>query len=328
MSLLVRKSEIRKIVNQIRKLYEDGVIKKSDFTNWLKKKGVVVSPRTSWDEIINRIYEKRLSINELKRFLAKVSEEIEEVERITVEKIRRVKREAKVKAEGKVSIKERLRSATYTRLYDLILELYPGDPKYALENVMYILDEIGAKYRKTNSLGELISSLSYSAQERLYEELKSISEWRKFEDEVYNWIIANVREAALLKAEGVDLFKETYVKGASGLNYRLDIAVIAERRRFLSTERFLIVAECKKYTYPVKLDDIMIFKAKLEDILERYDYIFDYPRIMFFSASGYTDRAKTYATTWGVFHGKEEYPMELYERRGRDFILVAKTKTE
>jgi len=327
-SLLVRKSEIRKIVNQIRKLYEDGVIKKSDFTNWLKKKGVVVSPRTSWDEIINRIYEKRLSINELKRFLAKVSEEIEEVERITVEKIRRVKREAKVKAEGKVSIKERLRSATYTRLYDLILELYPGDPKYALENVMYILDEIGAKYRKTNSLGELISSLSYSAQERLYEELKSISEWRKFEDEVYNWIIANVREAALLKAEGVDLFKETYVKGASGLNYRLDIAVIAERRRFLSTERFLIVAECKKYTYPVKLDDIMIFKAKLEDILERYDYIFDYPRIMFFSASGYTDRAKTYATTWGVFHGKEEYPMELYERRGRDFILVAKTKTE
>jgi len=327
-SLLVRKSEIRKIVNQIRKLYEDGVIKKSDFTNWLKKKGVAASPRTSWDEIINRIYEKRLSINELKRFLAKVSEEIEEVERITVEKIRRVKREAKVKAEGKVSIKERLRSATYTRLYDLILELYPGDPKYALENVMYILDEIGAKYRKTNSLGELISSLSYSAQERLYEELKSISEWRKFEDEVYNWIIANVREAALLKAEGVDLFKETYVKGASGLNYRLDIAVIAERRRFLSTERFLIVAECKKYTYPVKLDDIMIFKAKLEDILERYDYIFDYPRIMFFSASGYTDRAKTYATTWGVFHGKEEYPMELYERRGRDFILVAKTKTE
>ena len=328
MFILVRKSEIRKIVNQIKRLYDEGVIKKSDFTEWLKRKGVKVYPRTPWDQIIDRIYEKGLSITTLKRFIAKVSEVEEEIERVTVEKIRRVKKEAKVKAEERRVMKERVGKLAPSRLYDLILELYPGDPRYALENIIYLLDEMGAKYKRTSSLGELLSSLSRSAQEKLYEELKSVAEWRKFEDEVYNWIIANIKEVALLKAEGKNLLKETYFKGVSGLNYRLDIAVVAERKRFLTTERYFIVAECKKYTYPVKLDDIMIFKAKLEDILETFEHIFDYPRIMFFSSSGYTERAKTYATTWGIFHGKEEYPLELYTKRGRNFILVAKTKIE
>ena len=195
-----------------------------------------------------------------------------------------------------------------------------------------LLEELSVRFnKKAETLEKLLESLSASAQEKLYEELKRIKSWRAFQEEVKNWIAANIPEARKLAEAGIKLRTEVYTRGASGLNYRIDILAEGEvKTGWISKEYFFVAAECKNYKDPVDVNDIMIYKCKIEDIIKEKDI--DNTRIMFFSTSGYTERAIDYVKATPIIQSSTvpviTYPIELYEKRGNTFKLVAKTEIE
>ena len=84
--VLVSKRVIKSYLSKIRKLIEEGKLSKSDFVKWLRGKGIKASTRTPWDTLLERIYEARLEVEELDRFLSRYSK----VRRVVKRKIEEV----------------------------------------------------------------------------------------------------------------------------------------------------------------------------------------------------------------------------------------------
>jgi len=208
--------------------------------------------------------------------------------------------------------------------------MYPDSSK-AINEVTYVLDSIGARYKKSNNLSEIITSLSIGAQRKLYEELLRRKEWSEFQRDVYNWVLANHSLAITMKSKGLDIKMEHYMNGYSGLTYRFDIAGYGRVSRYgLLGETYFIAIECKMYKHPVPETDIMIFKSKIEDVLLAMEKKPDEDKtaIMMFSSSGYTNRALQYVKKTCIYGPSKEYPIYLYAKHGKTYTLLAKTEME
>ena len=332
---MVSRSDIRKVVNRAKKLYEQRLMKKSDFIKWLQRKGIDVSVRTPWKDIVTAIYRAKLSVSEINAFLNRFERVEEEYEREII-----IREKGKKRVEKGATVALRTKKAEYVQetmttikpseILSLIWRLYPGDPETALFNVKYILDDLGIKYKENRDINKFIESLSLRARKSLYDELTRLVDWKEFQNTVYSWIIANIDLAAKIKSVGGHIKQEQYLRGASGIQYRVDIFGEGKKKWFLGSTLYLLLGEVKKYQNPVPLEDIMVFRMKMIDILSRYEEEPDEVAFLFFSSSGYTDRAKSFARYWPIRVKTENIsitaPIKLYELKGKNFILVAESK--
>lgn len=312
------------MLREVQRLIDEGRAKKSDFVNWLRERGVKVSTRTPWSKILSQVKaSSAIKVRDLEEFISSFKAEAENYEREII--IREKGSRASVSS---TTVRRRSRSAeaVHTIEYpvmDVVLELWPGQPAdKILEQLYEILDELGVRYKKAKSLTQLLSSLSSYAQQQLYQKLVEIRDWRAFQEEVYQWIKANIELAHDIKRAG-GVFQQEYTDhGASGVNYRFDIYGYAESRGFLSTRAMLLLAECKKYSEPLSLDHVLVFYGKALDMVERYRPTDAFLAI--FSDSGFSERAIKYVNKWGV----RDFPVKLYEKTSKGFRLVAETRIQ
>ena len=313
-----------KIASELKRLNKQGKLKARDLAEWLRSKGVEVSGRPSIDKLIDIARRSRkIKLSDLEEYIETITRESEEYEREII-----IREKGKRSREQVTRSSRRKKEAVYAErvrepIIDLALELWPGmSASQILARLYTVLDEIGVGYKKARSLTELVSKLSDTARSKLYDKLLEIKSWREFQEEVHNWVKANIDLVHYIIDNG-GIYEQEYTEhGASGVAYRFDSYGFLKESGLLSSSVYLVLVEAKKMQDPLGLEHILVFRGKALDMVERFRPSEAFLAI--FSDSGFTERAIKYVRRWGVY----EHPIKLFEKRGRKFVLVAETDEE